>query len=124
MLTPDITLDTTKIYSLVTQRTASSVRKNAAAAIDNPQSLDIGHEVTKSGIVNSVVYITSSHNIVCDTACNALPIVSPVKVQFKMSYNPTMGIAALDVELGNLRDQLTELINDSGRWTKLLNQES
>lgn len=124
MFANTITLGTTA-YDLTLQRPQSSVRKNALATIGEANSLNIAHEVSKSGLVSSVAFLEQDHLVSVGTTCTtAAPVVSAVRAQFKLTYNPTKGIVDLELELASLRDQLIALIGDSGSWSKFLNTES
>lgn len=120
MYTPDITIGT-NVYSLVQQRTNSSLRSDPSTGILNPLLLTISHEQAKNGKVSSVVILDSEVTVDSTTA---LPVSDNIRLQFKVQYNPNSGRTDTAVELERLRALLVTFIDNPANIAKLLNKET
>jgi hypothetical protein len=121
MFLPDITLDTTKVYSLVTQRALSSVRSNAAQPLTEPNTLSISHENANNGRRSSVVIFDDTKVVV---TAGELPITDVVRVLFKVQFNPFSGRTTTAEDIAQLIVELSDFLSVPANMTKLLNAES
>lgn len=123
MFTPDITLDTDKVYSLVSEKLNSSLRSDSARAVEFPRFMTISHETSKTGKVSSVVIFDSEEVIPCNDSCAIAPMTDQIRAQFKIQYNPKSGRTDIEAELNALWSQLFEFLSDTDNWNRLLNRE-
>lgn len=128
MFTPDITLNdgtADQTFSLVAQRTSSSVRSDTSRGLTNPRFLSIAHETGKDGKISSVVYLDSNAVIACTSTCSTEAAKYDTnRAQFKLVRNPLSGRDDIDTESEILRTMLIAFLNNPTLWAKFLNQES
>lgn len=128
MFTPDIALNdgtADNTFSLVSQRTMSSLRSDPSRDVTTPRLLTIAHEVGKDGKISSVVYLDSNAVSTCTSTCSTDQAkYDTIRAQFKLVRNPLSGRTDLATEPEILRTMLIDLINDAALWAKFLNQES
>lgn len=118
MYNNDLTLDTT-IFSLVSEKPTSSIRRVATQPLDNPVGVTISHEVAKNGKVSSVIYIDDEKTIT--TSDNV--VSSMARVQLKITYNPDEGRSDLTTVIEKGVAVMQSFLSGTGNVTKLLNQE-
>jgi len=123
MFATDITINT-NTYSLITQRANSSVRSDASTGLDNPNTLTISHEESKTGRVSSVVILDSEAVVPCQDACTTAPSVDNIRLMMKIQYNPLNGRTDTATEIERLRVLLSTFVNDSASFAKIINKES
>lgn len=119
MYTNDLALDTST-FSLISEKPTSSTRADAAATVDNPSLVFIGHEKAKTGRVNSVVYFDDDKII---TQPTGTVVSSSVRTQFKISYNPSEGRTDIETVIARQIVLLQAFLAGAGNVDKLLNQE-
>lgn len=118
----DIVLDG-QTFSLVSNTANSSLRKDPARDAVSPATLRIASETTKNGQINSVIQLVDATLVPCGTGCSIVPLMSEVKLQLKLSYNPLEGRTDIDTAITDLRADLTAFMADTSLMTKFLNQE-
>lgn len=114
-----MTIDTSD-FSLVTQRSQSSVRRDATAPVENPVSLITSHETAKSGRVSSVVYFDDEKLVVTE---DGVSVPSNIRTQFKISYDPTSGRNDIETVLARQLVLINTFLAYAPYMDKLLNQE-
>lgn len=107
-------------YDLVSQMPYRSMRSNAARPINEPQTLTVSHETTKSGLRSSVIILEDVKVLNTSTSI----IKDSIKAQFKIQFKPYSGRADIEVTIASLIESLTAFIADPTNIDKLLNQES
>lgn len=124
MLPNSLTLDGT-VFDKTVQRATSSTYSVAASPLENPITLNVSHEKLKSGRINSVVVLTDDKVIPCDaSACLTTVAMSPVRTQFKVSYNPTQGRTDIMAALEKQYTEISIFLADPNNWAAFINQES
>lgn len=121
MFTSDITLNT-HVYSLTSQRTTSSTRRDSAQPVSEPNELSIAHETAKNGRVSTAVILDDTKIVSVPGA--TVPVKDTVRVLFKVQYNPFGGRTTNATDIALAIADLVSFLNTPANITKLLNQES
>jgi hypothetical protein len=107
-----------RIYSKITERPTSTVRK--VAGEEGTVQLSVSHETAKSGLVSSVMIFDDSLTV---TSSASAPIIDNYRLMVKLQRNPLGGRADGPQTIIDMRAELIALLSDDTSWAKFLNQE-
>lgn len=114
-----ITLETIP-YDLVSQNPYRSTRSNAARPVNEPETLVISHETSKSGTRSSVLILDDVKVINTGTSI----IKDSIKSHFKVQFKPYSGRVDIETVIQAQIARLQAFISVPANIDKFLNQES
>lgn len=107
-------------YELVSQNPYRSMRSNSAKPVNEPQTLTISHETTKTGTRSSVL-IFEDVGVINTTASI---VKDSIKTQFKLQFKPYSGRADIENVINAQIASLQEFLAVPANIDKFINQES
>lgn len=119
MFINDITIGT-DVFSKTVVRPTSSTYSDNNQTLSNPRTLQISHEIAKSGRVSTAVIIDDTATVTLGSSL----VADNVRALIKISYNPLGGRAELTAAVKAAIAQINAFMSVEANVTKLLNRES
>lgn len=118
MLPSTLTAGSVNFDAQQTQNNKSLYSDSSVAVSNQARLLTIAHETTKAGRTNTALFIDNERiNVDLGTS------FGNIRVQAKISYDPTTGNPDLETDINDGIAQIIALLSDTSLIPKLLNKE-